>query len=40
MRWRVDGEVFKNNRLRHRPHSSSILLSRVFTEIAACALSV
>ena len=36
MRWRVDAEMFKNNRLRRREMSSSILFSRVFT--ALCAL--
>ena len=40
MLWRVDGELFKNNSLRRGPHSSHILLSRVFTENAACAWNV
>lgn len=33
MRWRVDADLFKNNWLRHRTNSSSILFSRVFTAV-------
>ena len=40
MLWRVDGELLKINRLRRGPHSSHILLSRVFTENAAYACDI